>query len=239
MYWFRWYVWVVTVMSLTGQLLLVVTGVSGYNSRVRVAQGGGYRGVVMAIHPNYRPTNCTAFIDNLKGAIASWSHYLWRATEAQLYVSGVDVVVPPQLARFCHLSNLRQATWQRWASADFLVKEGDIPPSMNNRGKNTMRGEWLWGPEGSAGVGVHQPQGCGQPGHHISIHPQELSHATNYEVLGRSLTASWARYRWGVFEERGYGGHPQFPASHMQDAEPTPTSCTPIALKGVWIDQEM
>ena len=46
----------------------------------------------------------------------------------------------------------------------------------------------------------------------------------NYSIslLGRALVAAWARYRWGVMEERGYLGHTKYPL--IQDN--TPTACT-------------
>lgn len=49
---------------------------------------------------------------------------------------------------------------------------------------------------------------------------------------------AWARYRWGVFEERGYEGDPKFPVAHMMDDVPKPTSCTNEPTEGQWISRK-
>ncbi|CAL4109394.1 unnamed protein product, partial [Meganyctiphanes norvegica] len=92
-------------------------------------------------------------------------------------------------------------------------------------------------PIGSMGVGVHQPEGCGHPGHYVTLNADVINNAHNIEELhniGRSLVAGWSRYRWGVFEERGYDGHDRFPAHHVRDTKPTMTSCLPPNATGHW-----
>ncbi|XP_068231070.1 calcium-activated chloride channel regulator 1-like [Palaemon carinicauda] len=185
---------------------------------------GAYRDVVIAIHPSFMPTNCTKFFQNLKEALGSFSSQLWRATHGHVHLGDVGVVVPTALSRACSISPTRKATWEKWTTADLLVTHGESTP------------EWAWGPEGSMGVSVSQPEGCGRPGQYISLDPDVLVDLDSKEMdtLGRSLLGSWARYRWGVFEERGYESHPKYPAVHSIDDAPVPTTCTTAPTKGRW-----
>lgn len=193
-------------------------------SRVWRDDDGAYRDVVIAIHPSVVPTNCTKFFQNLKEALGSFSSQLWRATHGHVHLGDVGVVVPTALSQACSLSPARKATWEKWTTADLLVTHGGSTP------------EWAWGPEGSIGVSVSQPEGCGRPGQYISLDPDVLVDldSKEMETLGRSLLGSWARYRWGVFEERGYTAHPKYPAIHTIDDAPVPTTCTTAPTKGHW-----
>ncbi|KAF2355840.1 Calcium-activated chloride channel N-terminal [Trinorchestia longiramus] len=49
------------------------------------------------------------------------------------------------------------------------------------------------------------------------------------ELIGRSLVAGWARYRWGVFEERGYLGDPLFPPSLPCQLHPKNCTFSPVS----------
>ncbi|XP_045112279.1 uncharacterized protein LOC123505181 [Portunus trituberculatus] len=43
-------------------------------------------------------------------------------------------------------------------------------------------GEWAWGPEGSSGVGVSQHEGCGRPGHRITLDADLLQELTEDDL---------------------------------------------------------
>ena len=55
--------------------------------------------------------------------------------------------------------------------------------------------------------------------------------------VDRAVVHEWAKFRYGVFEEKGYENDPIYPmAYHMdgRDDERKPTSCTNRPLKGNW-----
>ncbi|CAL4151807.1 unnamed protein product [Meganyctiphanes norvegica] len=228
----------VLVVGTLGVLCRDVAG-GGGSGRARVDDDGGYQGIVIAVQPGYQPNNCTAFINNLKGVVTSWSDDLWVASRGKLYVGGVDVILPHELALHCQVDT-QQATWQRWSNADINIQDKSSVDSQ-------------WGPEESVGIGVHQPEGCGRPGGYITLDAHSLDtqpfggqfldadimdftdldnlsiDASKFhqnlqnnlelgiKIIGRSLVAGWARYRWGVFEERGYEGNNRFPVTYDSD----------------------
>ena len=59
-----------------------------------------------------------------------------------------------------------------------------------------------------------QSQGCGRQGDYIQVGGDLFRYATNnatYEGAARQLMAEWTKFRWGVFEQRGYAADPVFP----------------------------
>ncbi|KAK4328832.1 hypothetical protein Pmani_000774 [Petrolisthes manimaculis] len=172
-------------------------------------------------------------MERIEAALDSFSRGLWLSTDGKVYLGEVKVVVPSQVLERCSASltttTTQQATWHRWANADLTVSPG------------ISAAEWsLMSPEGSLGVSVDQPQGCGKPGDHITLDAhllQELDQ-NDLHTLGRSLVSGWARYRWGVFEERGYKGHLRHPPAHLQDDTLLPTSCSNAPTKGHWTSKK-
>lgn len=59
---------------------------------------------------------------------------------------------------------------------------------MPNRPSGAVSSGWSWGASGSVGVGVAQPEGCGRPGHHITLDPDVVLELAEAEVdtLGES-----------------------------------------------------
>ncbi|XP_071542308.1 uncharacterized protein [Panulirus ornatus] len=190
-------------------------GGAGARGRVWLDETGAYRDMVLAIHPTFIPTNCSAFFTNLKAALTTFSRRLWWASRGHVHLGQVNLVVPAAVSQACALRPTARATWQRWNLADILLS-----PGMG----------WQWGPEGNVGVHVSQPEGCTRPGQHIILDPHIL-HSLHQDhhllhTLGASLVAAWARYRWGVFEERGYQHHPRYPSAYLHDHNLRPTACT-------------
>ena len=51
-----------------------------------------------------------------------------------------------------------------------------------------------------------------RPVSHLSLSPTEfLVDSSAYGNWGKVIVHEWAKLRWGVFEEHGYPGDPQFP----------------------------
>nr|XP_045591844.1 calcium-activated chloride channel regulator 1-like [Procambarus clarkii] len=213
-----------------------VAVVGGVEARggVRVEEGGAYRDLTLAIHPAFIPNNCTAFFSNLQATLGVFSQRLWTATIGRVYIGAeVDVVVPAGVARACSIQLSAHATWQRWSNADIRLQPGGGEAAAAAVGAGAG---WEWGPEGSMGVGVAQPEGCGRGGQYITLDAdllQDLQH-DDLHTLGGSLVGGWARYRWGVFEERGYDAHPRYPSAHIKEGSVTPTACTPTPTPGRW-----
>lgn len=54
-----------------------------------------------------------------------------------------------------------------------------------------MSSGWSWGAAGSVGVGVAQPEGCGRPGHHITLDPDVVLELAEAEVDTLGESSDW------------------------------------------------
>ncbi|KAF2352326.1 Calcium-activated chloride channel N-terminal [Trinorchestia longiramus] len=63
---------------------------------------------------------------------------------------------------------------------------------------------------------AQQSQGCGRPGDKIRLGGDSLRGGSNesHSHTARLLLAEWAKFRWGVFEERGIPGDPLYPPQY-------------------------
>ena len=63
---------------------------------------------------------------------------------------------------------------------------------------------------------AQQSQGCGRPGDKISMGSEILRSSSNesHAMVAKLLLAEWAKFRWGVFEERGIPGDPMYPPQY-------------------------
>lgn len=77
---------------------------------------------------------------------------------------------------------------------------------------------------------TQQSQGCGRQGDYIQIGGDFLRTTTNdsYVYAARLLVAEWVKFRWGVFEERGYKNDPLYPTSFRDPKtnSPRPNRCS-------------
>lgn len=88
---------------------------------------------------------------------------------------------------------------------------------------------------------TQQSQGCGRPGDFIQVGEDILkadgmdgSHA----LTSRLLLAEWAKFRWGVFDERGHANDPLYPST-FRDPEThqwVATGCADGTVKGSTCD---
>lgn len=63
---------------------------------------------------------------------------------------------------------------------------------------------------------AQQSQGCGRQGDYIQLGGDLLRNTTQnfYMQSARLLLAEWVKFRWGVFEERGYPDDPLYPLTY-------------------------
>nr|XP_045589593.1 calcium-activated chloride channel regulator 4-like [Procambarus clarkii] len=83
---------------------------------------------------------------------------------------------------------------------------------------------------------TQQSQGCGRPGDFIQLSGDLLRPVSNdsHAHAARLLLAEWAKFRWGVFDERGHAGDPLFPPTYRDptNAQWTATGCADGTVKG-------
>ena len=63
---------------------------------------------------------------------------------------------------------------------------------------------------------TQQSEGCGRQGDFIQLGGDLLRGASNdsHALAARLLMAEWAKFRWGVFDERGHAGDPLYPKAY-------------------------
>lgn len=83
---------------------------------------------------------------------------------------------------------------------------------------------------------TQQTQSCGRQGDFIQMGGDLLRAASNdsHAHSARLLLAEWAKFRWGVFDERGHANDPLFPPTFRDPNthQFAATSCTDGAVKG-------
>jgi hypothetical protein len=96
------------------------------------------------------------------------------------------------------------------------------------------------GPTGSAPHTV-QAGGCGEPGKVVRLPVQFLTQwnnsVTQWGPPGRLLAREWAKLRYGVFDEFGFSGDPQYPNYFTVGGRIYPTGTSNAMLTGSWIHQ--
>lgn len=83
---------------------------------------------------------------------------------------------------------------------------------------------------------TQQTQGCGRQGDFIQMGGDLLRAASNdsYAHAARLLLAEWAKFRWGVFDERGHANDPLYPPTFRDPNthQFAATSCSDGVVKG-------
>ena len=126
------------------------------------------------------------------------SSQLWVATNTRASIRQATVVLPRTWrtdARTCSL--LQPVT----ASAPAVA------PHISVSSSHPVFGNRPW---------AQQSQGCGKPGDKIQLGADLLRSNTNesHAHTARLLLAEWAKFRWGVFEERGIFGDELYPPQY-------------------------
>ncbi|XP_076304347.1 calcium-activated chloride channel regulator 1-like isoform X1 [Tachypleus tridentatus] len=166
---------------------------------------GGYVGIVVAIHKNVPEDE--QLVSNIKELFTEASSYLNTTTKGQVYFKEIIVAVP---STWSSKPGYEVVQKNYFPTADIKV---DHPNPYHENNPYTL-----------------QPGGCGEPGQYIHLTPtfvKEL-HTKTLEKYGnaeRHLVHEWAHLRYGVFDEYGLPGDPNYPAFYQENDKIVPTSC--------------
>ncbi len=156
------------------------------------------------------------------------SRVLHNALDGKVYLKSVNVIVP---------SSWRESKCDSGAGGSALsisLPKGDRPyrrPDVWVTGPHPIHGETPY---------TQQTKSCGQPGEFISFPFQYLSGrgggANLTEEAPKLFAREWAKLRYGVFEESGYGHDQFYPGHFFHGGRAVPTETTNAPLRGVWVN---
>ncbi|CAG7821391.1 unnamed protein product [Allacma fusca] len=153
------------------------------SSGLTVDKNGGYTVVLAIKNDEAKPENVDTYINNIKNSFRTLSAKMWIATRESFYIASLEIILPQSWGVEGDLKLISYPT------ADIRVSSANQFPYVEN---NNL---------------------CGLPGDFIEL-PKELFDNANTGDLGENwkvLLVSWARYRWGAYEEHGAPGDKQFP----------------------------
>ncbi|GAB0087730.1 calcium-activated chloride channel regulator 1 [Sergentomyia squamirostris] len=148
-----------------------------------------------------------------KASLVSASQFLFTALDGRAYFGGITVILP--------------TTWPEDAC---LPPNRTVTPSSGEHSDITITSIH---PIHSEEVWTQQSGGCGEPGEQIFMSYTGL----NRETVDKEFVREWAKYRYGVFDERGFAGDSVYPKCFMTDKRHvTGCSDSPINTDGVCED---
>ncbi|CAG7729023.1 unnamed protein product [Allacma fusca] len=153
------------------------------SSGLTVDKNGGYTVVLAIKNDEAKPANVDTYINNIKNSFRTLSAKMWIATRESFYIAKLEIILPQSWGVEGDLKLISYPT------ADIRVSSANKFPYVEN---NNL---------------------CGLPGDFIEL-PKDLFDNANTGDLGENwkvLLVSWARYRWGAYEEHGAPGDKQFP----------------------------
>ncbi|CAL4109505.1 unnamed protein product, partial [Meganyctiphanes norvegica] len=143
--------------------------------------------------------------------LSAFSAKLFKSTQARASLREVSVVLP-------HSWDTDSLTCS--LTSPITISAVDTPAHIRVSSNHPVFGARPW---------TQQSQGCGKSGDYIQLGGNLLCGTTNesYHQAASQLLGEWAKFRWGVFDERGYEKDPLFPATFRDPSsnEPRPTSC--------------
>ncbi|XP_039272202.2 calcium-activated chloride channel regulator 1-like isoform X1 [Styela clava] len=167
----------------------------------------GYRGVVVAIHPNV--TEDQNLIDDIKNMMVDASADLFEATHKRAYFKEITILIPKTWT----VGNYTDASKESYKSADIRIEKSEYE-------KNTPYA-WTY-------------LGCGLGGMYIHLTSDYVSLdlvADNYGPRGKAVVHEWGHYRWGVFDEYPVNDDQAFYLAALTGVEAT--RC-PRAISGTY-----
>jgi len=188
-------------------LLLVISSIklaSCSYENVKLVSNG-YEGVVVAINPNVEED--ANIIESLKKIWTEASKSLYIATKERAYFRNITILVP---------STWTAGTYQKsgkasYEKADVLV--ADAHPGHGNEPYTLHFGL------------------CGGHGEYIHLTPDYVvndSYIESWGPKGKVMVHEWAHLRWGVFDETGGNGYPEF---YYKDGK-IEANRSPVSLQG-------
>ncbi|XP_064104872.1 calcium-activated chloride channel regulator 1-like [Macrobrachium nipponense] len=191
----------ITGRKMIASIGVLVTLLGHFGGQVSAYRGdlalvdGGYNGLVVAISDYVPQDHCNHIIHGLKSVLLEFSGELWKATGGRASLREVTVALPRSWrtdAITCSLLTPLSATA---SPTDAHIRVTTPHPAFGSR-------PW-----------TQQSEGCGRQGDYIQMGGDLLRATTNntYVHAARLLVAEWVKFRWGVFEEKGYPGDPLYP----------------------------
>uniref|UniRef100_A0A1B0D4A6 Calcium-activated chloride channel N-terminal domain-containing protein n=1 Tax=Phlebotomus papatasi TaxID=29031 RepID=A0A1B0D4A6_PHLPP len=145
-------------------------------------------------------------------SLASASQFLFSALDGRAYFGDITVLIPNTWPDVCLPPN-RTFTTSSGERSDITLTS--IHP---------IHGEAIW---------TQQAGGCGEAGEQIFMSYTGLNRGT----FAKEFVREWAKYRYGVFDERGFARDPVYPKCFMTDKRHvTGCSDSPINTEGICED---
>lgn len=148
------------------------------------------------------------------------SQQMWSATSGRASLRHVTVALPRTWRTDALTCSLLQPVTAAAPPVHAHITVSEPHPVFGNR-------PW-----------AQQSQGCGRPGDKIRLGGDILRGGSNESQAhtARLLLSEWAKFRWGVFEEKGVPGDPLYPPQYRDPNTHRwePTACTdgPIHTTG-------
>lgn len=141
-------------------------------------------------------------------ALTAASQFLFSALDGRAHFGNVIVMLPTEWPNHCAPQN-RSVESSRGERPDVTLTRA-----------HPVHGEAMW---------TQQAGGCGEPGEQMYGAVGALARPT----IGRELVREWAKYRYGVFDERGFANDPIYPQCYRAERWQT-TGCSdaPIQSNG-------
>lgn len=143
--------------------------------------------------------------------LTSSSQYLFSALDGRAYIRSATILLPNSWPRECEPSNPVSSKGDR---ADIVV---------------AARGQPVW---------TLQTRGCGQSGDVMYVNRDALLKLPGDEaetpLFSRQFVREFAKYRYGVFDEHGYGSDEIYPVCYMDGdlgSKPKITGCSDLPVQ--------
>ncbi|XP_018008279.1 calcium-activated chloride channel regulator 2-like [Hyalella azteca] len=183
------------VFLLVVLLLSFLAGIPGTTAQDLKLVDNGYEGLMVAIDEGIPQEQCKRILHGLKTVLGEFSSELYASTGGRASLSQVTVALP--------------RTWGDDLSSCALMQPltsvaPPVRPHVSITKPHPVFGNRPW---------AQQTQGCGKPGDRIYVGADLLNSASNdtHSYTARLLLAEWAKFRWGIFEERGHYGDALYP----------------------------
>ncbi|XP_047468982.1 calcium-activated chloride channel regulator 1-like [Penaeus chinensis] len=209
----------VKMRNMTSRMKLVLVTMMVMYVREAVAFPGdlrlvnnGYDGLTVAISENVPHDHCNHVIHGLKSVLTEFSNVLWTTTGGRASLREVTVALPRSWKMDALTCSLLSPLTTSATPNQAHIRVTSPHPVFGNR-------PW-----------TQQSQGCGRQGDYIQMGGDFLRATTNdsYVYAARLLVAEWVKFRWGVFEERGYKNDPLYPTTFRDPKtnSPRPNRCS-------------
>ncbi|XP_055703162.1 calcium-activated chloride channel regulator 1-like [Phlebotomus papatasi] len=193
-------------------LIVFITVINFWPSLGITITKSAYRDVVVKIEESVTREECVTILTELEASLASASQFLFSALDGRAYFGDITVLIPNTWPDVCLPPN-RTFTTSSGERSDITLTS--IHP---------IHGEAIW---------TQQAGGCGEAGEQIFMSYTGLNRGT----FAKEFVREWAKYRYGVFDERGFARDPVYPKCFMTDKRHvTGCSDSPINTEGICED---